>query len=40
MIFRQLYDHETSTYTYLLAQRLSGEALLIDPVKSNVYRQP
>lgn len=36
MIFRQLYDHESSTYTYLLAQRRGGEALLIDPVKSNV----
>ncbi|WP_083218847.1 MBL fold metallo-hydrolase [Candidatus Thiodiazotropha endoloripes] len=36
MIFRQLFDHESSTYTYLLAQRIGGEALLIDPVKSNV----
>jgi glyoxylase-like metal-dependent hydrolase (beta-lactamase superfamily II) len=36
MIFRQLYDHESSTYTYLLAERMGGEALLIDPVKSNV----
>ncbi|MEW8624617.1 MAG: MBL fold metallo-hydrolase [Candidatus Thiodiazotropha sp.] len=36
MIFRQLYDHESSTYTYLLAERVGGEALLIDPVKSNV----
>ena len=35
MIFRQLYDHESSTYTYLLAQRSGGEALLIDPVLSN-----
>ena len=32
MIFRQLYDHESSTYTYLLAERTGGEALLIDPV--------
>jgi glyoxylase-like metal-dependent hydrolase (beta-lactamase superfamily II) len=32
MIFRQLYDHESSTYTYLLAERNGGEALLIDPV--------
>jgi glyoxylase-like metal-dependent hydrolase (beta-lactamase superfamily II) len=32
MIFRQLYDHESSTYTYLLASRAGGEALLIDPV--------
>ncbi|MEW7975706.1 MAG: MBL fold metallo-hydrolase [Candidatus Thiodiazotropha endolucinida] len=36
MVFRQLYDHESSTYTYLLAARMGGEALLIDPVKSNV----
>ncbi len=32
MIFRLLYDHESSTYTYLLAERAGGEALLIDPV--------
>ena len=32
MIFRQLFDHESSTYTYLLAGRAGGEALLIDPV--------
>ncbi len=35
MIFRQLYDHESSTYTYLLAERTGGEALLIDPVLGN-----
>jgi glyoxylase-like metal-dependent hydrolase (beta-lactamase superfamily II) len=35
MIFRQLYDHESSTYTYLLAARQGGEALLIDPVLSH-----
>jgi glyoxylase-like metal-dependent hydrolase (beta-lactamase superfamily II) len=33
MIFRQLFDRESSTYTYLLASRPGGEALLIDPVK-------
>lgn len=32
MIFRQLFDRESSTYTYLLAERRGGEALLIDPV--------
>lgn len=32
MIFRQLFDHESSTYTYLLAARRGGEALIIDPV--------
>lgn len=35
MIFRQLYDHTSSTYTYLLAERTGGEALLIDPVLEN-----
>jgi glyoxylase-like metal-dependent hydrolase (beta-lactamase superfamily II) len=38
MIFRQLYDHDSSTYTYLLAERMGGEALIIDPVKSNVQQ--
>lgn len=38
MIFRQLFDHESSTYTYLLAERPGGEALLIDPVLANVER--
>lgn len=32
MIFRQLFDQVSSTYTYLLASRAGGEALLIDPV--------
>lgn len=33
MIFRQLFDSVSSTYTYLLASRSGGEALLIDPVR-------
>ncbi|MDB5976222.1 MAG: fold metallo-hydrolase [Nevskia sp.] len=33
MLFRQLFDAESSTYTYLLASRAGGEALLIDPVQ-------
>ena len=33
MLFRQLFDAESSTYTYLLAARPGGEALLIDPVQ-------
>jgi glyoxylase-like metal-dependent hydrolase (beta-lactamase superfamily II) len=33
MIFRQLFERESSTYSYLLAARKGGEALLIDPVK-------
>ena len=32
MIFRQLFDQESSTYSYLLGDQASGEALLIDPV--------
>jgi glyoxylase-like metal-dependent hydrolase (beta-lactamase superfamily II)/rhodanese-related sulfurtransferase len=32
MLFRQLFDPESSTYTYLLADDASSEALLIDPV--------
>ncbi len=32
MIFRQLFERESSTYTYLLADANSGEAILIDPV--------
>ena len=32
MIFRQLFDSVSSTYTYLIASRSGGEALLIDPV--------
>ena len=35
MIFRQLFDRKSSTYTYLLAERTGGEALLIDPVDEN-----
>ncbi len=38
MIFRQLFDKETSTYTYLLAGSKGGEALLIDPVREHVDR--
>ena len=32
MIFRQLFDNVSSTYTYLIASRSGGEALLVDPV--------
>ena len=31
MIFRQLFDSVSSTYSYLLASRRGGEALIIDP---------
>ena len=32
MIFRQFFDSISSTYTYLIASRKGGEALIIDPV--------
>jgi glyoxylase-like metal-dependent hydrolase (beta-lactamase superfamily II) len=35
MIFRQLFDAVSSTYTYVVAEK-NGEALIIDPVKENV----
>jgi sulfur dioxygenase len=38
MLFRQLYDLESSTYTYLLADEATREAVLIDPVLENVER--
>jgi sulfur dioxygenase len=38
MIFRQLFDSTSGTYTYLLASRHSGEALIIDPVLERVDR--
>ena len=36
MIFRQMFERESSTYSYLLASRPGGEALLIDPVREAV----
>lgn len=38
LIFRQLFDAETSTYTYLLGDSSSREAVLIDPVIGQVER--
>jgi sulfur dioxygenase len=38
MIFRQLFDSTSGTYTYLLASRSGGEALIIDPVLEKVDR--
>ncbi|MGB8605835.1 MBL fold metallo-hydrolase, partial [Bradyrhizobium sp.] len=35
---RQLFDQTSSTYTYLLASRHGGEALIIDPVLERVDR--
>lgn len=38
IIFRQLFDTDTSTYTYLLADPLSREGIIIDPVKEQHER--
>ncbi|MCT7960938.1 MBL fold metallo-hydrolase [Laspinema sp. D1] len=38
MLFRQLYDKETSTYTYLIADETTKEAVLVDPVIEQVDR--
>lgn len=38
MLFRQLFDSESSTYTYLLADLDSHEAILVDPVIEQVER--
>ena len=38
MIFRQLFDSVSSTYSYLLAGNRGGEALIIDPVLDKVDR--
>src|SRR5437879_5773330 len=38
LVFRQLFDPQSSTYTYLLGDRASGAALLIDPVFEQVRR--
>ncbi len=38
MIFRQLFDRETSTYTYLLGDEETRAAALIDPVLEQVER--
>ncbi len=38
LIFRQLFDPQSSTYSYLLADRRSREAVLIDPVFEQARR--
>src|SRR5271170_2639373 len=38
LIFRQLFDSVSSTYSYVLASRRGGEALIIDPVLEKVDR--
>ena len=38
LVFRQLFDARSSSYSYLLADMSNGEAVLIDPVLENVQR--
>lgn len=38
MIFRQLFERESSTYSYLVVSRPGGEAVLIDPVLNELPR--
>ena len=38
MIFRQLFDNMSSTYSYLIASRRGGEALIVDPMLEKVDR--
>jgi glyoxylase-like metal-dependent hydrolase (beta-lactamase superfamily II) len=39
LVFRQLFDEPSSTYTYLLGDRENGQAILIDPVFEQVKRE-
>jgi sulfur dioxygenase len=36
MLFKQLFDEETWTYTYLIADPVNKEAVLIDPVNTHI----
>ena len=36
MIFKQVFDKKSSTYTYIIASSEGREALIIDPVLDNV----
>ena len=36
MIFKQVFDQKSSTYTYLIASAEGREALIIDPVLENI----
>ena len=36
MIFKQVFDTTSSTYTYIIASGKGREALIIDPVIENV----
>lgn len=36
MLFKQLFDTETWTYTYLIADPISKDAVFIDPVNTHI----
>jgi len=38
MLFRQLFDKESSTYTYLIADKITQEAIFVDPVLEQLNR--
>ena len=38
LIFRQLFDPQSSTYSYLLGDSATGDAILIDPVFEQAAR--
>lgn len=38
LFFRQLFDKESSTYTYIIADPTSKKALIIDPVIDQIER--
>lgn len=38
MAFRQLFDPESSTYTYILADAERREAVIVDPVRAHIER--
>jgi len=38
LLFRQFFDPQTSTYTYLVADQQTGDAVLVDPVLEQVDR--
>jgi sulfur dioxygenase len=38
MIFRQLFDRSSCTYTYIIADPVSGHAAIVDPVAERIER--
>eukprot|EP00474_Spongospora_subterranea_P009262 CRZ09720.1 hypothetical protein [Spongospora subterranea] len=38
LVFRQLFDHGSSTYTYILGDAVSKEAVVVDPVDTCIER--